>query len=145
MGKGVRHRAVKRQFGANADADNHETKLVVERKRQHAAQIIFNDSEKYREQGHHHAEPDQHMGAGKTESQHVNGELRGKRAQDNGAGDARLGIGILQPAIDKWKSGFDGESQKHKCAAQRFHRQGGDGDAAARADQHHRTGQQNHA
>ena len=66
--------------GADADADNHETELVVERKRQHAAQIIFDDSEKYREQGHSHTEPDQHMGASKTERQHVNGELRGKRA-----------------------------------------------------------------
>ena len=80
MGKGVRYRAVKCQFGANADADNHETELVVERKRQHTAQVIFDNSEKYREQGHYHAEPDQHMGAGKTERQHVNGELRGKRA-----------------------------------------------------------------
>ncbi len=66
MREGMGSGAVKRHFGADADADDHEPKLVVQAVGENAAQIVFDFREEDREQSHDGTDVDQDLGACET-------------------------------------------------------------------------------
>ena len=108
----MRDRAIERQFGADTDADNHETQLVDHTVGQYPAQIVFDDRVEDRESCHQRSDHDQFFGPGETTRKRVDSELGGKCRENDGAGFGGLGIRIRNPAMKKWKRGFYAEGNK---------------------------------
>ncbi len=108
----MRGGAVERELGADADADDHVTELVVQRVGEHAAHVVLDDRIEDREGGHRGADGDEQFGAGEAARQGVDGELGGERGEHHGAADGGLGVGVLHPVVEQREGGFDAEGQQ---------------------------------
>ena len=151
MHESVRGGAVERQLGADADTDDHEAELVVERIGQDLAKVILDHGEEDREGRHHGADIDQDLRPGITPRQGIDRQLGGEGGKHDRAGNGRLGIGVLQPVVQEGEGAFDAEGEEDQETAQRVHREAlvkrpaaGIGGVDHRTGQHHELGSRVH-
>ena len=111
---------IKRELGADADADDHEAELVIQAVSQHAPQVILQHGIKDREYGHCRADPNKHFGTGKATRESIDGEFCGEYGEHHGTCDRGFGISVLQPVMQQWESTFDTKSQEDQPSAWRF-------------------------
>ena len=78
MNKSMGNSTIQRQFGANANGNNHEAKLVIQTKGQNAPQIIFDNGKEHWQGSHCRANPDQDIGSRKAARKRIDGKLGGK-------------------------------------------------------------------
>ena len=91
MGNGT----IQRQLGADPNPHYHEAELIVEAVAEHFAQIVLNDRKKDREERHHNADADQHLGTGESPRQSIHREFGGEGTEENRAGYGCLRVGVL--------------------------------------------------
>ena len=145
MGKGMRHRAIDRKLGADADGDDHEAKLVVQAVGKHPPHVVLDHREEDRESRHQAADENQQIGPGETARQCIDGELGGEGRQHDRTDDGRLGIGILKPAIQQRERRLDAEGDKNHPCAGGTERHAREGERPALAVQHRRACKQKHS
>ena len=125
------HRAVERERRSDADGADHEADLVIGRIGQHAAQVVFDDGEKDREDSHYRADPDQLVLAGEHAREGIDSELGSERREDYRAHDRCLRIGILQPVVQERERRLDAEGDEDDQRARLIEAgEGGDREAA---------------
>jgi len=118
----VRHRAVDSQFGADPDADHHETDLVDHAVHEHAPQVILDHRIENGERSHRGAEQDEHpdstdLCAGETACQRVDRHLGRERRQEYGARHGRFGVRIGGPVVQQREHAFDPERDEDQQRA----------------------------
>ena len=90
--------------------------MVIQRIRQNAAKIIFNDSKEDRETGHNRANPDQDFCPRKSAGQRVNRKFRRETREDNCARNRGFRIGVLHPHMQPRESNLNPHSNQHQPA-----------------------------
>ena len=114
MREGMRHRAVDRQFGTDADGHDHEAELVVQAVGKNPPHVVFDHREKHRERRHQATDDDQQVGSRKAPRQRVDGKLRGEGREHHRADDGGLRIGVLKPAVQQRERRLETESDQDK-------------------------------
>ena len=142
MRKGMRHRPIDRQIGADADRNHHKAKLVVETVGKHTPHVVLDDREKDRERCHQTANDDQEFGPGKAAGQGIDRKLGCESRQNDCADDSGLWIGVLQPAIQQRERGLDPEGDEDQPACCRSECHGGECKRSGFTEQHGRTSQE---
>ncbi len=141
----MRGRAVEGQFAADADADHHETELVVEAVGQHAAQVVLDHRIEDGERRHGGADGNEDLGAGIAAGQGVDRELGRERREHDRAAWCGLRIGVLKPVVQQRKGALDPECQEDQPGSRRDQPQFVECDRLCGVEMEERAGQQKHA
>ena len=146
VGEGVRRGPVEGHLRADADADHHVAHLADDMVGQQPPAVVLEHRVDYPVDGHHRPQPDQGLGARKCPDQHVDRGLGGKGAQENGAGDGGLGIGVGEPGVQRRHRRVDDEGDQDKHEGEpAFPGQGSDQEGPGLQAEEHDAAEQQHA
>ena len=142
VGEGVRRRAVDGQFGADADAADHEAQLVVEAVGENPPEVVHDHRVEDRKGRHGGADVNQDLGPRVAPGKRIDGELGGEGAEPDGAAHRGLGIGVLQPVVQEREGAFDADGEEDQGRPQAAEAHGAELDRARVRDVEQGAGQQ---
>ena len=146
VGEGVRRGAVEGQLRADADARHHVAHLADDVVGQKPPAVVLEHRVDHPVDGHRRPHPDQGLGARKGPDQHVNRGLGGEGAQENGAGDGGLRVGVGEPGIQRRHRRVDHEGDQDEQEGEpALPAQGPDQEGAALQAEEHDAAEQQHA
>ena len=114
MAKGVSAAAVQRQRRTHAHRGHHVANLADDMVGQQPANVVLQDGIDHAVKGHHHAGPQQHLGAREEADKHVYRGLGGEGAQEHAAGNRGFRVGIRQPGVQRRHRGVNDDAQKNE-------------------------------
>ena len=146
VGEGVGGGPVEGHLRADADAHHHVAHLADDVVGQQPPAVVLEHRVDHPVDGHHRPQPDQGLGARKGSDQHVHRGLGGKGAQENGAGDGGLGIGIGEPGVQRRHRRVDHEGDQDQQEGEpAFPGQGPDQEGSGLQAEEHDPAEQQHA
>ncbi len=109
VGEGMGRRPVHGQVRSDADPGHHVSDLADDVIGQHPADVVFDDGVADAEDGHGRSHDGQDLKSGKSARQDVYRRFRRKGAEEYGAFDGRLRIGVGKPGVERQYGGIQGK------------------------------------